>query len=167
MHFCGETFSITYHEKSLLHKLELRDKLLLLYLQLLHSLTGFISLITLACHVGVRLHKMCLLQKIDLQLFLKLLHQLFQLFASCICHLLKFKQNKKSLKRKQIGLLTFATVFKRLYRFPQFCVKEFLEAYLVMRKEALLLLHEMMELSWIESCLTGSNTSAVVISDLL
>ena len=34
---------LTYHEKSLLHKLKLRDKLLLLYLQLLHSLTGFIS----------------------------------------------------------------------------------------------------------------------------
>lgn len=79
-----------YHEKSLLHQLELWDQLLLLYLQLLHSLAWFSTILATIFRIaGIGLHEMSLLQEIDLQLLLKLMHQLFQLFASCISQLLK------------------------------------------------------------------------------
>ena len=63
----------TYHDEPLLYKLQLLYKLLLLYLQLLQGRRGLNP---------VSLQQMGLLDKVHLQLFLQLRHQLLQLLST-------------------------------------------------------------------------------------
>ena len=63
----------------------MRDELLLLHLELLHGRLALGSCLLPG------LHQVRLLQQVDLELLLKLVHHLLKLFSSCVGHLLLFK----------------------------------------------------------------------------
>lgn len=92
---------MSHHQDPLLDELQLRDELLLLNLQLLECgsrggvgrrhLALFAAVVVRGRCLSSRsrsgLHHVRLLQQVDLQLLLELLHELLQLFAARFCQL--------------------------------------------------------------------------------